>query len=215
MSNTFFGCMVILLSVLVFFLVQSRLAGGPPTIAGYRLYAVLSGSMSPAFDAGSLVAVRPVDPDKIGEDDVITFISANGTMVTHRIVGIERQDGLRFVTKGDANNSADSGTVPEDRVVGVVTLALPWLGRLLMFSQTRHGLLTMIIIPALVVLILEGHSLWQYAGRYDRAREEKEALELRRIIGVMEGSDVQEGDGVHLNGVCLPDDYGEHISGTS
>lgn len=207
--------MVIIMGVLLFFLVQSRLAGGPPTVAGCSLYAVLSGSMSPAFDAGSLVAVRPIDPDKLREDDVITFISANDAMVTHRIVGIERQDGLRFVTKGDANNSADSGTVSEDRVVGVVTLSLPWLGRLLMFSQTRQGLLTMIIIPAIVILILEGQSLLQHAGQHDRAKEEKEARDLRRINGVMEGSDVQEGDGIHLNDVCLPADYGEHISGAS
>ncbi|MDD2283654.1 MAG: signal peptidase I [Eubacteriales bacterium] len=172
-GNVIFVCLMVLVGTLLFFLVQSKLTGGQPNFAGYRLYAVLSGSMNPAFDTGSLVAVKPVDPAELQEGDIITFGSSGGKIVSHRIVGIEAEDGLSFVTKGDANNVADSGKVPASRVIGVVSLAIPWLGRLLVFSQSKQGLLTLIIIPALVILVLEGRELWSYAVQMDKERAAK------------------------------------------
>ena len=172
-GNVIFVCLMLLVGTLLFFLVQSKLTGGQPNFAGYKLYAVLSGSMNPAFNTGSLVAVKPVDPAALQEGDIITFGSSGGKIVSHRIVGIDRKDGLSFITKGDANNVADSGTVPASRVIGVVGVAIPFLGRLLVFSQTKQGLLTLIIIPALVILVLEGRDLWSYAAQMDKARAAK------------------------------------------
>lgn len=181
LGNVFFVALLVLVAALVFFLVQSRFNGGPPTAMGYRFFAVLSGSMSPAFDTGSLVAVKPVDPALLQEGDVITFAGPQGA-VSHRIVGIETEGGLSYVTKGDANDVVDSGTVLADQVIGVVALAIPWLGRILAFSQSRQGLLLMIVIPAAIILILEGRSLWKYAV----AEDKKRAAEKERA-GSVEG----------------------------
>lgn len=211
-SNIIFFCLMAIMAALVFFLVQSRLTGEPPSVAGYRLYTVLSGSMSPSFGPGSLVAVRPCDSAALREGDVITFQNANGTIITHRIVGIEGQDGLRFVTKGDANSIQDSAPVPQERVIGSVALAIPWLGWMLTFTQTKQGLLLMVIIPSLVVMVLEGRSLWLYAQQWDRAQEEKLDRDLQRINGVMEGSNDQEGEGIPLNDGSLPVSYSKLIS---
>ena len=173
LGNIIFVSLMVLAGTLLFFLVQSKLNGGQPNFAGYKLYAVLSGSMNPAFDTGSLVAVKPIDPAELQEGDIITFGSSGGKIVSHRVVGINRKDGLSFITKGDANNVADSGAVPASRVIGMVGVAIPYLGRLLVFSQTKQGLLTLIIIPALVILVLEGLELWSYAARMDKERAAK------------------------------------------
>lgn len=146
-------------------------------MGGYRFFAVLSGSMSPEFETGSLVAVKPVDPAELQAGDIITFGNSGGQIVTHRIVGIE--NGQSFITKGDANPVADPEPVPADRVVGVVALAIPWLGRILVFSQTKRGMLLMIAIPALIILVLEARSLWRYALEEDKKRAaDKEQGEL-------------------------------------
>ena len=173
LGNIIFVSLMVLAGTLLFFLVKSKLNGGQPNFAGYKLYAVLSGSMNPAFDTGSLVAVKPIDPAELQEGDIITFGSSGGKIVSHRVVGINRKDGLSFITKGDANNVADSGAVPASRVIGMVGVAIPYLGRLLVFSQTKQGLLTLIIIPALVILVLEGLELWSYAARMDKERAAK------------------------------------------
>lgn len=172
----------LILSLIVFFLLQSRLAGTGPSIMGHSLYAVLSGSMSPAFNTGSLLAVSPVDPAQLQEGDIIAFARSGGEIVSHRIVGIENENGLNFITQGDANDVEDSGTVAANQVIGAVALAIPWLGRILVFSQTKQGLLLMIVIPASVVLALEARSLWLYGAEEDKKR----AAEMGKGIGEAE-----------------------------
>jgi len=183
-GNIIFGCLIALLLTLVLCLVQSKISGGPPTIAGYRMYVVLSGSMNPEFNTGSLVAVKAVDPTGLSEGDIITFASSGGNIITHRIVRAETEGGLSFVTKGDANNVEDSGTVTASEIFGRVFLAIPYLGSMLVFSQSKQGLLTLIVIPAFLILVLEMRHLWLYACKLDREKAEKDRLKrmVSRVV---------------------------------
>jgi signal peptidase len=95
---------------------------------------VETGSMTPGIPVGSLVIVRPVDPQTLHEGDVITFQKAPGehVLVTHRIVKVQvdasNKHGLQFVTKGDANRGADAEPVPAAAVKGKVWYHLPYIG---------------------------------------------------------------------------------------
>ena len=67
---------------------------------------------------------------KVGQ--IISFRSAPGSqmILTHRIVGIEHSGGtVSYITKGDANNAADSSPRPASDVIGVFSTAVPrrWL----------------------------------------------------------------------------------------
>lgn len=106
--------------------------------------------------------------------DIITFETSIGTMVTHRIVEIETEGGLRFLTKGDANDIRDPVPVPAARVIGIVSAAFPFLGRILMFIQTRKGLLLLIMIPAMVVIALEARHVWRFLAGVDGHQEKSE-----------------------------------------
>ena len=102
-----------------------------PELFGWQLFAVETGSMAPAIPVGSVVAVRPIRAEALEIGDVITFSDHTqpDVRVTHRIVSLETKDGQRTaVTKGDANNTTDSWTVPIDRVVGRVELHVPLAG---------------------------------------------------------------------------------------
>lgn len=72
---------------------------------GYTLKSVLSGSMEPEFNTGSLILVKEIaDVKELQKGDVITFMQDANTAVTHRIVDITKQgDHLLFKTKGDNN----------------------------------------------------------------------------------------------------------------
>lgn len=176
-GNVVFVCLMILAVSMLFFAIQSKFNGGQANFAGYQLYAVLSGSMNPAFDTGSLVAVKPVDSASLQVGDIIAFHSSSGMIVSHRIVSVDREEGLSFITKGDANAVADPSLIPAYRVIGTVGLAIPFLGRLLVFCQTKQGLLTLIIIPALVILVLEGRDLWFYAQQTDKEKRAKGVMQ--------------------------------------
>ncbi|MCJ7806848.1 MAG: signal peptidase I, partial [Clostridia bacterium] len=72
-GNVLTASLLVLLITLSFFLIQSKINGGTPALAGYKMYVVLSGSMNPAFNTGSLVFVKSTDPVNITEGDIITF----------------------------------------------------------------------------------------------------------------------------------------------
>lgn len=156
--------LLIMLFSLSFFLIQSRINEGTPTIAGYKMFVVLSGSMSPAFDTGSLVFVKPTEPLEIVENDIITFSSAADAnrLTTHRVVGINRENGLSFITRGDANDVNDPSPVPAENLVGRVTGSIPYVGYLFGFAQTRQGLILLIFVPGLLILLFEFRKIFGY-----------------------------------------------------
>jgi signal peptidase len=121
-----------------------------PIFTPYRLMVVLSGSMAPTLLAGDAVLVRPAITS-IHEGDIITF-QREGELVTHRVV--EVQPG-QLVTQGDANNAPDPWPVPISAVEGVYALRLPFLGYLVWFARQPIGWVSLVILPAAVLVIGE------------------------------------------------------------
>ena len=73
-------------------------------LAGFHLFSVESGSMTPTYPVNSLVIVREVEPQMIEVGDVITFVAnEDGMLVTHRVISVDPSDKT-FRTRGDANN---------------------------------------------------------------------------------------------------------------
>jgi signal peptidase I len=103
-----------------------------PFAMGATPYTVLTGSMRPTLEPGSLVGVRPVDIADVRPGDIVTFQLRSGEpeVATHRVVGVaEDGRGAReLTTRGDANNVADAAPVRAEQVRGVVVYAVPWLG---------------------------------------------------------------------------------------
>jgi len=156
---------MVFVAVMVFSLVFTKVTGGPPQVAGFRMYIVLSGSMNPAFDAGSLVFVKPTVPEEIKSGDIITYkgLGEEGQLVSHRVVEINNtDDGIKFTTKGDANEALDPNPVSAERLVGKVVLAVPYLGYFMEFTQTRQGIITLILIPAALILLFELRNFYKY-----------------------------------------------------
>ena len=173
LGKIFFGAMLLVMAALAFFLVQSSFSGGVPSVAGYQMYIVLSGSMSPAFDTGSLAFVKEADPAKIVPGDIITYRGpgSGGTLTTHRVVDIKTGNGLEFITRGDANNINDPSPVPAGNIVGKVYGSVPYLGYLMGFAQTRQGLIFMVFIPGAFVIFYELRNIYKYMGEMEKHQQ--------------------------------------------
>ena len=76
-----------------------------PKFLGYSQYAVLSGSMEPDIHVGAIVYNKDFSEDAIEEGTVITYQLSEKTLITHRIVSIDRESRT-VITQGDANDSA-------------------------------------------------------------------------------------------------------------
>jgi len=163
-GNVLFVVLLLFMATLSFYLIQSRISGGVPKVAGYQMYIVLSGSMSPEFDTGSIAFVKETLPDQLVVGDIITFRSQSGSdsLTTHRIVEVNRDEGLRFVTRGDANNVNDPNMVLAENVVGRVTGSIPYVGYVMSFVQTRQGLILLIFVPGVLIILFELGKIMKY-----------------------------------------------------
>jgi signal peptidase len=124
---------------------------------GWRTEIVLSGSMEPAIQTGSVVVSRPIAAEDVREGDVIMFASSDGnSLTTHRVVSVQPEnDGLHFTTKGDANKGADINAVVPGQIVGIIVFSVPYLGYLVAFIRTPLGLVLFLVIPATILIISE------------------------------------------------------------
>lgn len=168
-GNIIFVILLLIMAVLSFSLIQSRITGGVPQVAGYQIYIVLSGSMQPEFDTGSLAFVRETDPEALTAGDIITFRSPVNpdSLTTHRIVEVQDGDELQFVTRGDANNVNDPNPVPTENVVGKVTGSVPYAGYLMNFVLTSQGLILLIFVPGVLIIVFELGKIMKYLTQGD------------------------------------------------
>lgn len=131
----------------------------PEVIGADQGLIVLSGSMEPKMSPGDAVIVREVPASEIEQRDIITFRTESDTPTTHRVVEVRQTDsGVAYVTKGDANEDPDQGTVPYRRVVGEVILVIPFIGHVVQFANTQTGFLALVLTPMALFVLSE---LWE------------------------------------------------------
>ena len=121
-------------------------------ICGIIPYVVLSGSMEPSIETGSVCFInKNVKYESVKEKDVIAFKMNDGTLVTHRAVKID-ENGI--VTKGDNNKDEDNNLVTNKNYVGKNLFWIPKVGYVVKTFQTTTG--KIISITLIVVLLITG-----------------------------------------------------------
>ena len=127
-------------------------------LLGFDVYTVLSGSMEPTYETGSLIYVKDVDQQDLAEGDPITYLIDEDTVVTHRIVEIvpDEEDAsiIRYKTKGDANNAADGSLVHYKNVLGKPVYTIPKLGYFADYIQHPPGMYVAIAAGAVLILLV-------------------------------------------------------------
>ena len=155
-----------------------------PIPENYQIKMVESGSMEPTIKVGSVVVVKPADAYHAG--DIITyeggFRAENGTPipVTHRIVE-ERVEGgsTVYITKGDANDDPDNRAVRRRQIIGKVLFDVPYMGYIVAAARQPYGFLTIIIIPALVIVYDQVKIIWEETKKIRDKRKTKSQSETQ------------------------------------
>jgi len=122
---------------------------------GVELYVVLSGSMEPVYQTGSVIYVKETDTETLKVGDVITFSMTEDTTATHRIIEVLEIEGkTAFRTKGDANDVEDGSAVLASQVIGSPIFTIPQLGYLVAYMQSASGRYAMIAVAAFLMLMI-------------------------------------------------------------
>ncbi|HEU5139287.1 MAG TPA: signal peptidase I [Bacillales bacterium] len=164
----------VLLLLMIFMVISSRAAGGNPSLFGYQLKTVLSGSMEPGIQTGSIIAVKPVKETKQFEKgDVITFKTRDEKLVTHRVYKV-LGSGTQYVTKGDNNEDPDPNPVLSQNIVAKYTgFTIPYVGYLVHYANTQGGTAVMLILPGVILLLYSGISIWKAVREIEGKTEKK------------------------------------------
>ncbi|WP_062233257.1 signal peptidase I [Fictibacillus sp. FJAT-27399] len=129
--------------------------GQIPSIFGYKIMTVLSGSMRPMLQPGDIVIDRDPDLAKFKVDQIITY-KREDKFITHRVIDLVKKNGVVYYkTKGDANNVEDNKLVAPQQVVGDYAFHIPNAGFFLEFARGKLGILLFIILPAILIVLSE------------------------------------------------------------
>jgi signal peptidase I len=162
-SNIITGILFAVLIFMVVVVVSSKASGGEPEAFGYQLKTVLSGSMEPGIQTGSIIAVKPGgDMTRFEKGDVITFHQEENMLVTHRVAEvIKNGDQVMYRTKGDNNKTEDLNPVLSENVVAEYTgFTVPYVGYFMDFTNSKNGAF-LFIIPGILLLIYSGFTIWR------------------------------------------------------
>ncbi len=146
---------IIILSFAVITFLLTRFTGGTPSLFGYTLQRVSSGSMVPELEVGAVILSRNLrEGDALNEGDIITFDGSDQfgeVNVTHRVIVVPHDENgvVMLQTKGDANDIADN-PIEFSRVKSIVLKKLSFLRTIYDMFLSPWGL---IIFIALLLLV--------------------------------------------------------------
>jgi signal peptidase len=124
-----FAAVVLILAAAIGVIQSEKSSGEIPGLLGFHLFSIESGSMEPTLNVGSIIlSRRPGQPAGLRSGDIVTFKTAGGAVVTHRIIEVlqDSYGGVSYKTKGDNPvNSPDQELLTPDRVISVYVTKIP------------------------------------------------------------------------------------------
>lgn len=96
---------------------------------------IATGSMEPALHTGDLAVIDTTR--KSPEPGDIIQYSHDGISVVHRVAEVlQDEDGVRYITRGDNNPSADAKPVAPEDIEGTLCGRIPWAGWLTLWLHS-------------------------------------------------------------------------------
>ena len=149
-----------LIIVIIGVILIQRFSNNNMSLAGYRIFTVVTESMVPKYKVGDVILVKEEEKTNIQVGDDVTYMGKVGSyadkLVTHQVIGIESgKDGLlKFHTKGIANEDEDP-LVSEEQIYGVVQTKLQAITFLNGIINNMYGMYFLIIIPLAIIMFTE------------------------------------------------------------
>ena len=150
---------IILIALLAIVGVQ-RISNNKMAVAGFRIFTVITESMTPKYKVGDAIFTKTINPSEIKVGDDITYLgtaeSFKDKIVTHRVISIEKgEDGLYiFQTKGIVNDEPDP-KINETQIYGKVIYKIKTISYLNSVIGNLYGMYFAIFIPFVIIIFIE------------------------------------------------------------
>ena len=182
---------ILVFTMVVFF--TARINGSTPSVFGYSIFRVSSGSMEPELKVGDIILDKVVEnPEALKVGDVITFKSDDygDMLVTHKVIKApyEENGKLMLQTKGVANDIADN-PISVDEVKGIMICKVDYLDTVYNVFLSPWGLL---ILIALIVIIFFDEIITIVKILTNNDRSVKDADDINEIIDRLQAEKLKE-----------------------
>ena len=169
--------LIVLEVVIIIFLVVSRAQGTPPTLFGYQMYFIRTGSMSPYLEPGDVIISKKYDGGelKAGRDDgdVVTYwgeVRGKTDLITHRVIDVYEDT---VITQGDDNNLKDS-PITKDEIEAVMVYKTVIIDKIYMVISTAWGFWLFVFAPIAALIVSEIVSLVKELKKEKEVADEDE-----------------------------------------
>ena len=161
---------LIIIGFVAIVLVQ-RFSNNNLSVAGYRLFTVVTESMVPKYLVGDVLLVKETEPNEINVGDDVTYMGKIGNyadkIVTHQVVNVDKTDknNIKFITRGIAND-VDDPEIEQSQIFGTVVTKLKivtWLNGII---NNMYGMYFLIVIPLAIIMFSEFRAFKQDDKKY-------------------------------------------------
>ena len=158
-SKIIYQILVILCLIVAAIIILQKVSDSNKSIAGYRIFRVITGSMEPEYEVGEVVISKEVDPKniKIGDDIVYlgTYGEYSGKIIMHSVIAIDTDENgeINFHAKGLRSTSVEDPQIKGSQIYGVVKFKSGILTVLYKLATNIYSLFVIITILVLNVFI--------------------------------------------------------------
>ncbi|MGD6848971.1 signal peptidase I SipW [Rossellomorea aquimaris] len=156
------GISFFLFCSLAFIVLSSKASGGEPTILNHQFKVVLSGSMEPTFQTGSIIVIEKAKNNAAYKKNQIITFQSEDKLITHRIIDMKESNGQTlYITKGDNNDAPDRDYVLSQNIVGSYKdFTIPYLGYMVNYASSKIGSALLLFIPGLLLVLSAARSIF-------------------------------------------------------
>lgn len=157
-KNIICWILILVLAITMVIFLTTRIQGNTPTVFGYTIFRISTGSMEPELMTGDVILDKVVDDEtEIAVGDVITFEGGSqfdGKLVTHKVIKAPYTDenGNTMLQTHGIANELDDTPISIDQVRAKMICKIPYIDTLYNLFLSPCGLLIMILLIILVFI---------------------------------------------------------------
>lgn len=158
LKNTICWVLIVILAITMVIFLTTRIQGNTPTVFGYTIFRITTGSMEPELMIGDVILDKVVDENtEIAVGDVITFEGGSqfdGKLVTHKVIKAPYTDenGNEMLQTHGIANEIDDTPISISQVRAKMICKIPFIDTLYNLFLSPSGLLIMILLIILVFI---------------------------------------------------------------
>ena len=156
-GNILYSILFLIVVLMLIIVIIQRTSNNSISIGGYRIFAVVTGSMVPKYEVGDVLISKEIEPSEIKVGDTVVYKGEVGgfkdKFVTHQIQSINKQeDGTyKFITKGISNIEADP-EISETQVYGKIIYKVKTLSLISKLISNVYVFYFFIFVPMAIII---------------------------------------------------------------